>query len=797
MPLLRRLLGIDAAQTDAEWSLRWAEDLSGDAAVLSIALDVAVIALIVWLYRVEARHLPLWKRAGLAGLRLLAVGIAAAMLMQPVLVRQVEEQIPSHVVVLADVSESMTVRDAWADASAGGRVAEAVGLGGLDGLRATPRYEVARRVLDAVAEPLAAGGDRVVHVHPFGERLRGEVESLPETLEGGASTTAVATSLREALQEYSGRPLAGVVVLSDGALSGGDRIDAAAAAVAEGGVPVFAVPVGTVEGPRNAEVASVDAPPVVFTGDDSEVTVRVRSRGMRDQPATLTIEQRANGGVWEEVAREDLILQLDGEVESVSLPFKPDKPGKLEFRASLSDVGPELTTEDNAAVASTDVIRERLRVLLIAGSTFPEVQFLRNMLIQDKTVDVSTWLQSAKPGYKHPGDDPIRRLPIDQDELNAYDCVVLYDPDPDGWPANFGTLLEDFVGQAGGGLVLIAGEQQTGRLFDRQDDPAMGWLRTMPVVRQPNLFRSAVQLKLAQTSPWRLAITPAGVRDPIMQFEADSQKNVRTLESLPGMFWHFPVTRAKPGADVLAVHGDPRMRNEYGPEVLLATQRVGPGRTLFVGFDSTYRWRYLSEEAFNGFWRRVVDRAGRNKRLGGGYPFKLSTGRAAAMPGSEVKVLARFLNPTGPDAAVEELLGEVERGSDAPVPISLRPTERPGEFAGTFVPEAAGTHLVKVKLGDADAASRAATLAVDVVLPSKELAEPALNRESLATLASASGGSVVELPDAADLASRLTVGKVTRTIEERDELWDAPLLWGLLFLVLCVEWIARKRVRLI
>ena len=77
------------------------------------------------------------------------------------------------------------------------------------------------------------------------------------------------------------------------------------------------------------------------------------------------------------------------------------------------------------------------------------------------------------------------------------------------------------------------------------------------------------------------------------------------------------------------------------------------------------------------------------------------------------------------------------------------------------------------------------------------MAEPALNRESLATLASASGGSVVELPDAADLASRLTVGKVTRTIEERDELWDAPLLWGLLFLVLCAEWIARKRVRLI
>ncbi len=91
------------------------------------------------------------------------------------------------------------------------------------------------------------------------------------------------------------------------------------------------------------------------------------------------------------------------------------------------------------------------------------------------------------------------------------------------------------------------------------------------------------------------------------------------------MFWHFPVTKAKPGATVLAVHGDPRMRNENGPEVLMATQLVGPGRVLFVSFDSTYRWRYVTEQTFDGFWARVVDRAGRSKQLGGAYPFRLSS----------------------------------------------------------------------------------------------------------------------------------------------------------------------------
>ena len=103
------------------------------------------------------------------------------------------------------------------------------------------------------------------------------------------------------------------------------------------------------------------------------------------------------------------------------------------------------------------------------------------------------------------------------------------------------------------------------------------------------------------------------------------------------MYWHFPVSRAKPAATVLARHGDPRMRNEYGPDVLLATHLAGPGRTFFVGFDSTYRWRYLDDKYYDGFWTRMVDRAGRNKQLGGIYPFRLALDFPNPHPGTKVQ----------------------------------------------------------------------------------------------------------------------------------------------------------------
>ena len=98
------------------------------------------------------------------------------------------------------------------------------------------------------------------------------------------------------------------------------------------------------------------------------------------------------------------------------------------------------------------------------------------------------------------------------------------------------------------------------------------------------------------------------------------------------MYWSFPVTRARPGATVLARHGDPRMQNQYGRHVLLASQLYGPGRTVFIGFDSTYRWRYLAEDYFDGFWARLVDRVGRNKALGGRFPFQVHLGKTR-LPG--------------------------------------------------------------------------------------------------------------------------------------------------------------------
>lgn len=801
--ILEILFGIQTSSWSegGHWSAQWVGLPTGDWRLLLILGILVLIAGGWWLYQRDAQQVPLGRRCLLYAIRTSILLLVIAMLLEPILVISKEEKIPSHLLVLLDTSPSMSLKDAWKDDEKAMEVSRKLGMSAdTDSMRKMNRIQLAQKLInESFLKDLAADGTRTVHLHGFSDKFDPESLKLSGEWQTGGSATAIASSLRQALLAYTGMPLSGVLLVSDGQSTAGEPPEEVLQMLSDEGVPLVTVGVGTTDGPRNVAISQLEVSPVVFVQDPNQLTVHIESRGMQAESATLLIEQRRNGGPWQEFVREDIVLNLEGPLQPRTFEFSETKTGKLEFRAKIMDTGPEISLDDNLAAAEVRVIRQRLNVLFIAGSTFPEVQFLRNTFLRDRQINLSSWLMAADKTFEHPGDLPIRRLPVTQEELNDYDCVILYDPDPTLWPINFPELLTNFVTKAGGGLVYIAGEMQTANMFDRQSDPSLSWLNLLPVIREPGLFRSQVQIRLSARAPWKLDVTDQGFQDPVFTFSTDRQANEQILNNLPGMFWHFPVTKAKPGATVLAVHADPRMRNEYGQEVLIASQRVGPGWSIFIGFDSTYRWRYLDEQFFDGFWARVVDRAGRSKQLGGNYPFRLSTPQANYQPGGQAKVTARFLDESQMEPGLQRLYGDVERGDDQPIPLTLIAGNKAGEFSATFPVSQPGTYFVRVWLGDeaAGASVKAATLPIKVEFPNKELENPALDEAFLQTMAVSTGGRVYQISEAGEIASAFKIKQVSRFLEERQEIWDAPLFYILIFGLLVAEWILRKWCRLI
>jgi hypothetical protein len=67
----------------------------------------------------------------------------------------------------------------------------------------------------------------------------------------------------------------------------------------------------------------------------------------------------------------------------------------------------------------------------------------------------------------------------------------------------------------------------------------------------------------------------------------------------------------------------------------------------------------------------------------------------------------------------------------------------------------------------------------------------------LADLARLTKGRVFELTDLGELDEAVAMREVTRTLEDREELWDAPLLFSTVILGLTAEWVLRKLFRMV
>lgn len=784
---------------------------AGGAAVAAVVAAAALAALFWHLDRRERRDLSRPRRAALVALRLLVVGAVAVMLVEPVLVSTRRETLASHLPVIIDDSESMRFADPYTDESRAAEVTAALRLRSegrrspVERLRETPRLDLARASLRPNLDKLGRGREVFLYGLDSASRSAGSGAPRPRQLDDlkpDRGVSPLGDALREVLASHRGRPVAGVVLVTDGRSNAGEDPLRAAEAAVRLGVPVFPVAAGAEEGPRNVRLAEVEASPVVFARDPMTLGVVVEARGLKDAEGTVSLEQRVNENDWEPVAEERVALGEDGVLKRVTFRVVPKVVGQYEFRARVGGAGPELTREDNVATAAVRVVRQQIRLLLIAGAPSPEVQFLRNALLRDQHVESAVWIQHADPGYRQGGDRPVARLPGDADELGRYDALLLVDPDMRALGPQWPEMITNFVGKDGGGLIFVAGELYSQQLFEEDDPESAGgrWTRLLPVVREPGLFRTEAQVRLSTQSTYLLELTPEGRGDPIFQFHPDPIRNRSVLTSLPGMYWSFPVTRARPGATVLARHGDPRMQNQYGRHVLLASQLYGPGRTVFLGFDSTYRWRYLSEDYFDGFWARLIDRVGRSKALGGRFPFQVHLGKSAYRVGDQVSVGVRFTEA----AAVAEasgLVAELEAAGQPPEPLRFERAADDAELlTATFPAEKAGAYSLRITpatAADAGAAVRVSTTTFRVEPPRREVDEPSLNRPLLADLARLTRGRVFDLTDVGDLDGAIAMREVSRTLEDREELWDAPLLYATVVLGLTAEWVLRKLFRMV
>lgn len=813
----------------SELQFEFARFPSGGLGMLVLLGCLATVVVVALIYRRDAHNLTRWQRGVLAGLRMLALLAVIALLLEPNLVTVTRETRSGHTILLVDDSQSMQQVDAWRREGVQATAQAWRSLGVVEPA-AGPRLDLVKALLAhedaALVKKLAAknqvqlysfaGNLGELPLMPPPPRLDADGKPLPpdpaappavpkldlNKLRADGRATNFGGALRTALDRSRAAEIAAVVFVSDGRRTAGPQAAEVARLLGQRKIPhTFVLGVGDPSETQTIGLTRLQAPAKVFQKDPWEIRADVQTQGYEATMVTARLVRVDDKG-QEQVVRTQQV-QVGGDRADAVIEWKDltdDAPGRFLYRVEIVPPdGEPVVAERHSKVVAVEVLGERLRLLLIAGGSCHEFQILRNLLIRDKTIDVSCWLQSADPKFPQDGDEGVRleKLPAERAEFDPYDVVVLIDPDSTKLDATFCKHLADHVVEDGCGLWWVVGEKHTLDAM-RATATTRPLAELLPIVPDIEFAeRQVIGLGKAFVRPRPLALSPEGEEGLGAKVAriTDGKDECRLLWSrLPGAHFWFPITRLKPAAVPLVEHASPDLRREGRGMPVLVLQNVGAGRVLFSGTDETYRWRSVFESAYDRFWVNGVRFLFEGRVQAGNSRLRLLASADKIDLGDAIELAAE-----AKDERLQPLLQEsfavlIEREGEASETVQLSPVEAtPGSYRLRFRPTQIGSYRVR----PASPLGKNTELTFQVVSAVVEREGP-MDRAELSAIASVAGGEFFDDPRALLAAlDRIPSRSAIDTYRTPHAIWDGWPTITFVLVLLAIEWLLRKRFNLL
>ena len=731
---------------------------------------MAAVAIAMWSYRRLQGATKSWRRAlrvALVVLRASVLLLLALLISGPSARFERTRVEPDRLVVLVDRSRSLSISDAPGKFTREKQLTEL--LRSSEGMlsQIALSKEIDFVGFSGGAFSLAVVGTKVADALGAAEGERTDIDA----------------ALRQALTRSAGKPLSGVLVLSDGR---------SAVAVSpetlrlleRDSVRIFTVALGSSARIGDGAIVATAAPARAFVRDRLPVEVRVDRGGIVGAIAVRLVDTVSGA----ELARKEI---GDGVGEQiVVLDATADAAGARKWRVELvsgSDNSPhvDLVQENNTRDLAVEFIDRPLRVLYVEGSSRWEYRYFKNLLTREKDVESSIMLLSADRDFAQEGNMPISRLPRTKEEFAKYDLFVFGDVPSGFFSPDQLAIVRSEVSERGAGLLWIAGERSTPASWESTPLADLFPFRP-PLALEPRVGASILR---PTTVAERLGVLRLSEDDdgwPDVLTNLDLQwPRLRYVQ-------HVPRSRLKPTAEVLAT-AEGIGTSAAEPSAAVMRMRFGAGEVIFVATDEIWRWRYGQGERYpERFWIPLVRLLARESLAHGDERATMTVEPARVAPGESVVVTLRFVDEVsaqdGGASMPVEIIGvdgvaiaRVDLARDGASATATVPVEKIGAFRAVAIDPSFGR----------------VESAFEVVRRDDELRRGDADHEALAELSKRTGGQTLDAQTISTLPDLLP-----RRARETDEsvlkaLWDTPAALAAIILLLGLEWIGRRLLRLV
>ena len=626
--------------------------------------------------------------------------------------------------------------------------------------------------------------------------------------------TRLGDALRFVVDRENQGTLAGVLLLTDGCHNAGVTPETVVKAASENDVPLFPIGLGSERPPRQIRLVDLEIPLRVYPGDRYTITGYVQASGLAGRTVQLQLERTTmNDQPLDPPLQMDrrITLGTDGEILPVQFEVVPDDIGrhKWSMRVSAANESDDLDPRDNQRTSTVQVVERKSKVLLVAGGPSREYRFLRNLLFRDPTVEVDVRLQSAPEDAAQEATKLLFDLPSERDELFQYDCIVAFDPAWTELTTEQLELLDEWVAEKAGGLIVVAGPVNTsnwsrGR-HTSADDAKIAIVKNLYPVTFYRSGAATIQLgRAGSDQAWPLEFTEEGLRAPFLWLEDSPTGSENTWNDFPGVYGYQALRRVKPGAQIYARFSDPSAATSDEKPVYMAGQFYGAGRVFYLGSGEMWRLNALDIRYFETFYTKLIRHVSQGRLLRDSTRGVLLVDKEKCSLGDTVTARAVLSDsqyqPLSLDT-VEAVLVH-EGGTREVLKFRRLPNaEREGMYSGQFTTARQGDYRIDLPIPDSN--DELLTRSVKVRLPAREIEQPQRNDALLSALASQTDGQYY-VGIASALGQRQTAAlhaqirskdQVTYLPGTPDNRFDSQLMGWLLTLVcgcLSLEWLIRR-----
>ncbi len=311
----------------------------------------------VYMYRYTLPPVSSVKKTFLVLLRTVALILLLFIIFEPVatIVRKIILQ-PVNLVFVDD-SHSMTIKDG------------------------TQRIENARRFIDGLNNNNLIGSSGL---YTFGSQTAPfSYDSLSALSfsEGSTNFSNIFSFIKNQNEN-----IASVSIVSDGVITEGPNPLYTAEKL---NIPVFIVGVGDTTLRNDVLVKNVLHNEFIYAQTPTAISGTILNKGFGNRPATVSLYE--NGKL---IDQRTITLSEEGTQNEI-FNYIPETKGEKKLTLEINNHEGEFTFENNKRVFYINVLGNKVKILIVAGSPSPDLSFIKNSLEEDKNLSVKSLTQIA------------------------------------------------------------------------------------------------------------------------------------------------------------------------------------------------------------------------------------------------------------------------------------------------------------------------------------------------------------------------------------------------------------------